>query len=192
LAGRSLPGGCVAGRRDYNGGMEPGQTASTDDQLIQPMCAIFRRYLKRQGLKFTQERALILDAVLDKPGVFEADELLQEMRDAGHRVSKATIYRTLKHLREANIINEVLIDPRQAHYELSFGREPKGHLVCVETNQIIEFSTRDLVELREQIAKKHGFQPLSHRFIIYGVSPEAQQHEQQAEHEQKQEDDQTG
>ena len=159
--------------------MEPGQTVSTDDQIIQPMCAIFRRYLKRQGLKFTQERAMILDAVLDKPGVFEADELLQEMRDAGHRVSKATIYRTLKHLREANIINEVLIDPRQAHYELSFGREPKGHLVCVETNQIIEFSTRDLVELREKVAREHGFEPLSHRFIIYGVSPEAQQSEEE-------------
>jgi Fur family ferric uptake transcriptional regulator len=142
------------------------------------MCAIFRRYLKREGLKFTQERALILDTVLAKEGVFEADELLQEMREAGHRVSKATIYRTLKHLREANIINEVLIDPRQAHYELSFGREPKGHLVCVETNQIIEFSTQDLVELREHIARKYGFQPLSHRFIIYGISPEAQGQEQ--------------
>jgi len=149
------------------------------------MCAIFRRYLKRQGLKFTQERALILDAVLDKAGVFEADELLQEMRDAGHRVSKATIYRTLKHLREANIINEVLIDPRQAHYELSFGREPKGHLVCVETNKIIEFSTADLVELRQQIAEKHGFEPLSHRFIIYGISPEAQQHDVEGQEEQE-------
>jgi Fur family ferric uptake transcriptional regulator len=155
--------------------MESGPTASTDDQIIQPMCAIFRRYLKREGLKFTQERALVLDHVLAQPGVFEADELLQEMRDAGHRVSKATIYRTLKHLREANIINEVLIDPRQAHYELSFGREPKGHLVCVETNRIIEFSTSDLVELRQHIAEKYGFQPLSHRFIIYGISPEAQE-----------------
>jgi Fur family ferric uptake transcriptional regulator len=172
--------------------MEPGQTASTDDQIIQPMCAIFRRYLKRQGLKFTQERAMILDAVLDKPGVFEADELLQEMREAGHRVSKATIYRTLKHLREANIINEVLIDPRQAHYELSFGREPKGHLVCVETNQIIEFSTRDLVELREKIAREHGFEPLSHRFIIYGVSPEAQQSESEGETQGGQKGDEQG
>jgi len=145
------------------------------------MCAIFRRYLKREGLKFTQERALVLDHVLEEEGVFEADELLQEMREAGHRVSKATIYRTLKHLREANIIQEVLIDPHQAHYELSFGREPKGHLVCVETNRIIEFSTSDLIELRQQIAEKHGFEPLSHRFIIYGISPEAQEREEASE-----------
>lgn len=156
-------------------------TLPQDDQIIQPLCAIFRRFLKRKGLKLTTERALILNAVLAKQGVFEADQLLQEMRDSDHRVSKATIYRTLKHLRDANIITEVLIDSRQAHYQLTFGREPKGHLVCVETNQIIEFPTSELVELQNRICREHGFEPVSHRFIIYGVCPEAQQHEQAEE-----------
>ena len=50
------------------------------------MCAIFRRFLKRQGLKFTNERALILDAVLAKPSVFEADELLHERESPVVRV----------------------------------------------------------------------------------------------------------
>lgn len=153
-------------------------TPPHEDDLIQPLCAIFRRFLKRKGLKFTTERALILDAVLSKDTVFEADALLNEMRAAGHRVSKATIYRTLKHLLEAKIITEVLIDARQAHYELSFGREPKGHLVCVETNQIIEFPATELIALRDRICKEHGFEPVSHRFVIYGISPQAQQAEQ--------------
>lgn len=155
--------------------------ASPDDQMILPLCAIFRRFLKRKGLKFTTERAMILDAVLAKPGVFEADALLSEMRDAGHRVSKATIYRTLKHLLEANIISEVLIDSRQSHYQLSFGREPKGHLVCVETNRIIEFPTAELTALRDRICKEHGFDPVSHRFVIYGISPEAKAAEEAEE-----------
>lgn len=149
-----------------------------DEGPIQPLCAIFRRFLKRKGLKFTTERALILNSVLGKPDVFEADALLNEMRTAGHRVSKATIYRTLKHLLEAGIISEVLIDSRQSHYQLSFGREPKGHLVCVETNRIIEFPASELIALRDRICREHGFEPVSHRFVIYGVSPEAQQAEQ--------------
>ena len=155
----------------------PGQPPQEDD-LIQPLCAIFRRFLKRKGLKFTTERAQILEAVLAKKGVFEAEALLDELRQADHRVSKATIYRTLKHLREANIITEVLIDSRQSHYELSFGREPKGHLVCVETNQIIEFPAHELIELRDRICKQYGFDPVSHRFVIYGISPEARTQEQ--------------
>lgn len=168
---------------DYNRGMKKAQTTVAEDQMIMPLCAIFRRFLKRQGLKFTTERALILDAVLSKSGVFEADELFQEMRDAGHRVSKATIYRTLKHLLEANIIAEVLIDSRQAHYRLSFGKEPMGHLVCVETGKIIEFSAAELTKLRDQICKKHGYEPLSHRFVIYAVCPEARQAELAEEEE---------
>ena len=63
----------------------------SDDLLITPICAIFRRFLKRQGLKFTTERAQTLDVVLGKEHVFEADELLEEMKTAGHRVSRATV-----------------------------------------------------------------------------------------------------
>lgn len=158
--------------------MKPTTAPPTDDQIFLPVCAIFRRFLKRKGLKFTTERALILDAVLARDEVFEADELLREMREADHRVSKATIYRTLKHLLEAKIISEVLIDSRQAHYRLSFGREPKGHLVCVETNRIIEFPIPELREMAARICAEHGFEPLSHRFVVYGASPEARADEQ--------------
>jgi Fur family ferric uptake transcriptional regulator len=118
--------------------------AVPEDLLITPICAIFRRFLKRQGLKFTTERAQTLDVVLGKEGVFEAEDLLEEMKAAGHRVSRATVYRTLKHLLEAGIIREVLIDSNRAHYELAFGRAPKGHLVCVETQRIVEFPTTEL------------------------------------------------
>lgn len=148
-----------------------------NDDIAVPMCAIFRRFLKRQGLKFTNERALILNAVLDKQGVFEAEQLLHELRSADHRVSKATIYRTLKHLLEAGIISEVLIDAHRAHYELTYGQSPRGHLVCAETDQIIEFDSAELTELAQRICTEHGYQLLSHRFVIYGRSAEARQDE---------------
>ncbi len=135
-----------------------------------PMCAIFRRFLKRQGLKFTTERATILDAVLARDGVFEAEELLEDVRRGDRRVSKATIYRTLKHLVEAGIVTEVLLDARQTHYQLSFGREPKGYLVCVDTNEVIEFPANELVALRDRICREHGIEPVSHQFVIYGAS----------------------
>lgn len=150
----------------------PSSQMTDDEPIIQPLCAIFRRFLKKQGLKFTPERAKILNAVLSKEGVFEADQLLYEMRDEGDRVSKATIYRTLKHLLEAQIISEVLIDSKQAHYQLSFGKEAKGHLVCLETSRVTEFPTHEINEFFERICKEHGYDPVSYRFVIYGLSPE--------------------
>jgi len=164
----------------YNAGMSQASTSRIEDPAFVPACAIFRRFLKRQGLKFTTERALILDAVLGKQGVFEAEELLDEMRAAGHRVSKATIYRTLHHLLDARIIDEVLIDSRQAHYELSFGREPKGHLVCVETNKVVEFPIPELQAAVDRVCEEHGYDPVSFRFVVYGVSPEGKKQDETA------------
>ena len=148
-------------------------SSPADEPPIQAPGAIFQRFLKRQGLKFTSERAKILDAVLAKEGVFEADALLYEMRQSGQRVSKATIYRTLKHLLDADIISEVLIDAKQAHYRLSIGRSVTSHLVCLETNQIVEVATPELTSVAERICREHGFQPENYRFVIYGVSAEA-------------------
>lgn len=147
---------------------------STDElPFTPPLCAIFRRFLKRKGLKFTTERAVILEAVLAKDGLFEVEELCIELKDVGHEASRATVYRTLKHLMEAGIVQEVLLDATRSHYQVAFGRKPTGHLVCVETHQVIEFPTEELDALMNKICKDHGYEPLSHRFVVYGMSPAA-------------------
>ena len=148
-----------------------------EEAMYIPACSIFRRFLKKQGLKFTPERAKILDAVLAKEQVFEAEQLLYEMRTANIRVSKATIYRTLKHLLESNILREVLIDSKQAHYQLIYGKEPQAYLVCVETNKIIPFDAPELKVLRDRIVKENNFQAVSHQFVIYGICPDVKDDE---------------
>ena len=136
---------------------------------------MFRRFLKKQGLKFTTERAVTLDAVLARDGVFEAEELLVELQQShpDHKVSKATVYRTLKHLLEAGIIAEVLLDSTRAHYQLAYGRPNVGHLVDVEGDAIHAFPTDELQELADRICAEHGLDPVSYRFVVYGAKPES-------------------
>ena len=76
---------------------------SIDSTTMAPLCAIFRRHLKEQNLKYTPERADILNAIIERDEIFEAETLMHEMRSQGDRVSKATVYRTLKLLQEAGI-----------------------------------------------------------------------------------------
>jgi Fur family ferric uptake transcriptional regulator len=144
---------------------------ASEIKVSAPLCAIFRRFLKQQGLKFTHERAVILDAVLARKTVFEVDELLDEMRDQGQRASKATVYRTIKHLVEAGIIEEVLLDSRQAHYRLAYGREHADHLIDVDSDRIIEVQSPELAAIRDEICRAHGLDPVGHRMIIYGTKP---------------------
>lgn len=134
-----------------------------------PLCSIFRRFLKKRGLKFTSERAQILDSVMAKEGLFEAEQLLFEMRTAGHRVSKATIYRTIKHLVESGIIREVLLDSKQAHYQMVYGKKPSDHLVNLSTDEVVEIYCPELAAIRDKVCRERGLEPVGHRFLIYAV-----------------------
>ena len=147
--------------------------ASVDDiAAMAPLCAVFRRFLKSKDLKYTPERADILNAIIERDGVFEVEQLMHEMRSAGHRVSKATTYRTIKLLQEAGIITQALFDSKQSHYQLIYGRQPRDYMVCMKTGRSIEFASDELISLRARICREHGWEPVGHRFQIYALSPE--------------------
>lgn len=138
----------------------------------EPVCSIFRRYLHEAKLKFTPERAMILDAVLRKEGLFEPEGLIDHLKQLGHRVSRATVYRTLSHLQDAGILKQVFFDNKQSYYEVIAGRQTHDYLICVATGKVIEFSSEKLRALRDEICREHGFDPISHRFQIFGLSPD--------------------
>jgi Fur family ferric uptake transcriptional regulator len=146
----------------------------------EPVCAIFRRYLHGQKLKFTPERAMILDAVLRQKGLFEAERLVTELKSLQHNVSRATAYRTLNHLQDAGILKQVFFDNKQSYYEVIAGRQTYDYLICVASGRVIEFNSDKLRKLRDEICQEHGFSPLSHQFHIFGLSPEAQREEKGA------------
>ena len=139
-----------------------------------PLCAIFRRHLKSRNLKYTPERADILAAIIERDTLFEVEELLMDMRAAGYRVSKATLYRTIKLLQEAGIVTQALFDPKQAHYQLIYGKAAKDYLVCMKTGRHVEFTSDELVELRDRICREHGWDPVGHRFLVYAISPDSE------------------
>ncbi len=137
-----------------------------------PLCAVFRRFLKTRQLKYTPERADVLDAIIAWDGVFEVEELMMVMRGRGYRVSKATVYRTIKLLQEAGIITQALFDSKQSHYQLIYGKAPRDYMVCMKTGKHLEFTDDELVALRNRICNEHGWAPVGHRFQIYAISPE--------------------
>ncbi len=116
---------------------------------------------------------MILDAVLRKTGLFEADQLASDVKQLGHRVSRATVYRTLNHLQDAGICKQVFFDNKQSYYEVIAGEQGNDYLICVETGRVIEFRSERLRELRDEICKQHGFKPLSHQFHIFGLVSKA-------------------
>lgn len=115
---------------------------------------------------------MMLDAVLRKDGLFEPETLITDLKQLGHRVSRATVYRTLSHLQDAGIVKQVFFDNKRSYYEVIVGRQAYDYLICVSTGRVIEFSSEKLRKLRDEICREHGFEPLSHQFHVFGLSPE--------------------
>ena len=138
-------------------------------EIVEPLCAVFRRHLKKEGQKYTPERAQILDAIIQLDDVFEAERLLELLKGSGFRVSKATIYRTIKLLQDAGIIQQVLVDAEHAHYQLAYGRRPRDLLVRVDTGEIIPIEVPELIAIRERICRAMGVSAQGHRLQIYAL-----------------------
>ncbi len=139
-------------------------------EVLDPMCSVFRRHLKSLGQKYTLERARILDVLLRMDDLFQADQLLERVRKEGFKVSKATIYRTIKLLQEAGIIQQVLVESEHAHYMLAYGKKPRDLLVRTDTNQVITIEVPELVALRDRLCRERGLVAVGHRFQIYATA----------------------
>ncbi len=116
---------------------------------------------------------MMLDAVLRKQGLFDPDQLVIDLKQLGHRVSRATVYRTLAHLQDAGVLKQVFFDNKRSYYEVIAGRQTYDYLICVATGKVIEFSSEKLKKLRDEICREHGFDPISHQFHIHGISAAA-------------------
>lgn len=138
-------------------------------EIIEPLCAVFRRKLKSEGLKYTPERAQVLDTVMRQDGVFEADTILRLLKGGKVRVSKATVYRTIRLLQEAGILQRVLFDddPEQSHFQLVYGQRPHDLLIRVDTREAVTIQVPELIELRDKLCAKLGVSPVGHRLQIF-------------------------
>jgi Fur family transcriptional regulator, ferric uptake regulator len=128
---------------------------------------VLKSYLVRHKLKRSEQREVILDALLRSDRHLSAEELLRAVKRRHPEVGRTTVYRTLKLLTQAGLARELVIDG-QAHYERGYQREHHDHFICTSCGVILEFSSPDIERLQEEFAARLGFAIEAHRHEIYG------------------------
>ena len=63
----------------------------------------FREFLEIRGEKLTEPRRVLVRHIFNSHKHFDADELVRDLHDAGHHVSRSTVYRTLRLFVEAGL-----------------------------------------------------------------------------------------
>ena len=88
----------------------------------------FREYLAAHGLRWTPERDAILEVIFSIHRHFGADDLYDMLRQRRHRVSRATIYRTLDLLVKCGLVSDVDFGDGRTSNEHGYGHEHHDHL----------------------------------------------------------------
>jgi Fur family ferric uptake transcriptional regulator len=130
----------------------------------------FEEYLQTRGLRQTNQRKFLIDAVFQEHDHFDADELIDRLPRRGEKnyVSSATVYRTLREFVDAGLLKSFQLDGRTV-YELDYGYPQHDHLYCTKCRKLIEFQSDDLMAIRDQVATEKGFRVTGHRMIILGI-----------------------
>lgn len=127
----------------------------------------FREFLITKGLRMTRERAKIVDEVFASHEHFEAEQLVQQL--AQHRVSRSTVYRTVRHLEEAGLIRKVARQDLRDVYEHDYGYPQHDHLICKKCGTLIEFQQSTIADVLAAVARQHGFRMEGHRLEVTGL-----------------------
>jgi Fur family ferric uptake transcriptional regulator len=141
---------------------------STSKDSLEIAQARYTEFLKQNKMFLTKERMALLEFIFVQKGHFSADELLFEMQRTGLKASRATLYRTLSQLVEANVLSESDFGHGHTHYEIELGNRPHMHLVSLDSDEVKEVTSTKLEAAFAELLKKEGFTVKRYNIQIFG------------------------
>ncbi len=125
-------------------------------------------YLRKRGMRCTQERKTLLECVMKTDGHFTIDDFSQMLQNAGFRVSTGTIYNTLQLFVDCGLLRSLRFGSDKTRYEKVQGTPNHHHLVCTQCGSIKEIRLSDLSAMIEN-RNLGKFTPEYYTLTIYGV-----------------------
>lgn len=128
----------------------------------------FKAFLEKQGKVCTQEREMILHAICELKGPFDAAALVEAV--AAKRITRATVYNALQLFTESGVLHCISRQAgrRKAQYELYMGSINRMQIICRRCGRVSEFHEVGI----ENIAKHRKYSNfLMERFsiVVYGT-----------------------
>jgi Fur family ferric uptake transcriptional regulator len=128
--------------------------------------------LKPEGGKRSSKREQIVNVFLRQEGHLSADDLVDLIRQADRRISRATVYRTLQWMVDAGIARKVDFGEGRFRFEHSYRQPRHFHLICKTCHRSFEFLSSDIEASVEEVAAARGFSASQSVVQIYGTCEE--------------------
>ena len=119
-----------------------------------------------QNIRMTLQRQIIIKVIEEAEDHPDVDQLYRRSVEQDDTISIATVYRTVKLLEEAGVIERLEFGDGRARYEEA--GDHHEHLVDIETGEVIEFYDEALEAMKVAIAEKMGYELVDHRLELFG------------------------
>ncbi|MBU8682275.1 Fur family transcriptional regulator [Bacillus haynesii] len=128
--------------------------------------------LKRKGIRMTPQRLAIYHYFLANRNHPTIAEIQQSLREVYPAVSTATIYNTIRFLKQEGLIKEMgFTDPLR--FDLAV--EEHDHVICEVCGKIVDFHCPQLEKVKDIAARMTGFKVTHHRLELYGICKDCQE-----------------
>jgi Fur family iron response transcriptional regulator len=107
-----------------------------------PATAQARAILEKHGVRPTSQRLRVAELLLTAPKHLTAEQILASLRQSPGRVSKATVYNTLKLFVDQGLARQIHADPERCVYDSTM--TPHHHFQNLETGEMIDIRPEDL------------------------------------------------
>ena len=119
-----------------------------------------------KNIRMTNQRQAIIKVIESSDDHPDIDTLYLRSVEKDRTISIATVYRTVKILEEAGVIDKIEFGDGRSRYEESGSHH--HHLVDVESGEVFEFYNEELENLKIEIANKLGYELVDHRLELLG------------------------
>lgn len=118
-------------------------------------------------MKYSKQRELVLNTVIENPVHPTADFVYSHLRSANPNISLGTVYRNLNLLADHGLIHKIAIPNGSDRFD--FRTDEHYHMICDCCGEVFDAELDSLKELDSEIEKSTGFVVRHHDLIINGL-----------------------
>ena len=124
-------------------------------------------------VNLTRQRDAILKVIRAREDHPTASEIFQAAQLTLPGISYATVYNSLRFLKEAGLILEIKFGDSASRYDRETGRH--DHAICNCCGKLVDFDLPETAGLLRAASRKSKFHPSSVHLTLRGVCPECHQ-----------------
>lgn len=121
-----------------------------------------------KGMRMTGQRRVIARVLSEAEDHPDVEEVHRRAAIHDSRISIATVYRTVRLLDDAGILERHDFRDGRSRYEQAT-EDHHDHLIDIKSGNVIEFKNEQIEKLQEIVARELGYRLVDHRLELYAV-----------------------